>query len=253
MLRGCGVTAEATRWLYQRGIRVMGIDAWGWDAPLDRQAHVALERDEPGIFWAAHQVRPALLADRATDQPRRAATDRLHRRVFSPQDQGCQRRSVSRRRDTRRVTESRDLEDGRAWLLARLDTGVHPLDGLDAEAARATIKQLQGLEPEPWTAAWGELSDRFAACAQDAGAPETRHAALMQAYRAAFMGRYPTPNHPLKQRMYDRARELFRRGGPARGPAASGGDTAVRRPAGGRGSRDLLCDTRLARGAGRRS
>ena len=36
--RGCGVTAAATRWLYDRGIRVMGIDAWGWDKPLDRQA-----------------------------------------------------------------------------------------------------------------------------------------------------------------------------------------------------------------------
>jgi kynurenine formamidase len=34
----------------------MGIDAWGWDAPLDGQAMEALERDEPGIFWAAHQV-----------------------------------------------------------------------------------------------------------------------------------------------------------------------------------------------------
>jgi kynurenine formamidase len=38
------------------GVRVMGIDAWGWDAPLDGQAKEALERDEPGIFWAAHQV-----------------------------------------------------------------------------------------------------------------------------------------------------------------------------------------------------
>jgi kynurenine formamidase len=56
MLRGCGVTAEATRWLYERGVRVVGIDAWGWDAPLDGQAKAALERDEPGIFWAAHQV-----------------------------------------------------------------------------------------------------------------------------------------------------------------------------------------------------
>jgi kynurenine formamidase len=56
MLRGCGVTAEATRWLYEQGVRVMGIDAWGWDAPLDKQATVALERDQPGIFWAAHQV-----------------------------------------------------------------------------------------------------------------------------------------------------------------------------------------------------
>jgi kynurenine formamidase len=56
MLRGCGVTPEATRWLYDHGVRVMGIDAWGWDAPLDGQAKAALERDEPGIFWAAHQV-----------------------------------------------------------------------------------------------------------------------------------------------------------------------------------------------------
>ena len=30
--RGPGVSAEATRWLYERGVRVMGIDAWGWDA-----------------------------------------------------------------------------------------------------------------------------------------------------------------------------------------------------------------------------
>ena len=56
MALGPGVTAEATRWLYERGVRVMGIDAWGWDAPLHMQAEEALERDEPGIFWAAHQA-----------------------------------------------------------------------------------------------------------------------------------------------------------------------------------------------------
>ena len=33
----------------------MGIDAWGWDRPLDVQARDALERDEAGVFWAAHQ------------------------------------------------------------------------------------------------------------------------------------------------------------------------------------------------------
>ena len=54
-LRGCAVTPEATRWLYQRGVRVMGIDAWGWDGPLDRQAREALARQQPGVFWAAHQ------------------------------------------------------------------------------------------------------------------------------------------------------------------------------------------------------
>ncbi|NTW02302.1 MAG: cyclase family protein [Oscillochloris sp.] len=56
MFRGPGVTTKATHWLYDQGIRVMGIDAWGWDVPLDRQAREALSRQEPGIFWAAHQV-----------------------------------------------------------------------------------------------------------------------------------------------------------------------------------------------------
>lgn len=56
IFRGCGVTAEATRWLYAQGVRVMGIDAWGWDAPLDRQAKEAMAQQQPGIFWAAHQV-----------------------------------------------------------------------------------------------------------------------------------------------------------------------------------------------------
>jgi kynurenine formamidase len=53
---GPAVTFEATRWLWERGVRVMGIDAWGWDGPLHLQAQRALERDEPGVFWAAHQA-----------------------------------------------------------------------------------------------------------------------------------------------------------------------------------------------------
>jgi kynurenine formamidase len=56
MARGPGVTVEATRWLHDRGVRVMGIDAWGWDAPLHLQAAEAKQRGEAGIFWAAHQA-----------------------------------------------------------------------------------------------------------------------------------------------------------------------------------------------------
>jgi kynurenine formamidase len=54
--RGPGVTAEATRWLFERGVRVMGIDAWSWDAPLHLQAEEAKRTGEAGVFWAAHQV-----------------------------------------------------------------------------------------------------------------------------------------------------------------------------------------------------
>jgi kynurenine formamidase len=52
---GPGVTAEATRWLFERGVRVMGIDAWGWDEPLHMQAERARQSGESGVFWAAHQ------------------------------------------------------------------------------------------------------------------------------------------------------------------------------------------------------
>ncbi len=53
---GPGVTAEATHWLHDHGVRVMGIDAWGWDRPLWMQAEEAKARNEPGIFWEAHQA-----------------------------------------------------------------------------------------------------------------------------------------------------------------------------------------------------
>ena len=54
--RGPAVTADATRWLFDRGVRVMGIDAWGWDGPLHIQAEAAREAGRPGVFWAAHQA-----------------------------------------------------------------------------------------------------------------------------------------------------------------------------------------------------
>ena len=56
MQRGPGVSATATHWLYDHGVRVMGIDAWGWDRPLHLQAQEALASGRPGIFWAAHQA-----------------------------------------------------------------------------------------------------------------------------------------------------------------------------------------------------
>jgi kynurenine formamidase len=56
MHRGPGVSAEATRWLFEQGVRVVGIDAWGWDAPLRMQADVARPTKQSGVVWSAHQV-----------------------------------------------------------------------------------------------------------------------------------------------------------------------------------------------------
>ena len=54
--RGPGVSAEATHWLIDHGIKLMGIDAWGWDSPLVDQARQAKNSDRAGVFWAAHYV-----------------------------------------------------------------------------------------------------------------------------------------------------------------------------------------------------
>jgi esterase FrsA len=101
------------------------------------------------------------------------------------------------------------LEAGKTWLRERVERGLHPVDGLDRAAALATIERLSGLEPEPWAAAWGDLAADFAAQASATEDPARRHHLWLQAYQAAFLGRYPVPNHPVKAELYDRAREYF--------------------------------------------
>jgi kynurenine formamidase len=51
-----GVSAEATRWLIDQGIKVMGTDGWGWDIPLHLQVQEYLQDPRPGIIWSAHYV-----------------------------------------------------------------------------------------------------------------------------------------------------------------------------------------------------
>ncbi|REJ85486.1 MAG: cyclase family protein [Planctomycetota bacterium] len=53
---GPGVSAEATRWLIEQGVRLMGIDAWGWDRPLAAQAKEAKATGRTDLFWEAHYV-----------------------------------------------------------------------------------------------------------------------------------------------------------------------------------------------------
>lgn len=51
-----GVSASATRWLIQKGIKVMGTDGWGWDIPLYKQAEDFKNNPRDGVLWAAHYV-----------------------------------------------------------------------------------------------------------------------------------------------------------------------------------------------------
>ncbi len=54
--RGTGMSAEATTWLIQQGIKLMGIDQWGWDLPLPYLIKKAKKTKNPDLFWEAHLV-----------------------------------------------------------------------------------------------------------------------------------------------------------------------------------------------------
>jgi len=53
---GAGVSAEATRWLIEQGIKVMGIDTWGWDQPFWAMKERFKETGDPAVIWEAHRV-----------------------------------------------------------------------------------------------------------------------------------------------------------------------------------------------------
>ena len=54
--KGTGMSAEATNWLIDNGIKVMGIDQWGWDLPLPYLIKKAKESKNSELFWEAHLV-----------------------------------------------------------------------------------------------------------------------------------------------------------------------------------------------------
>ena len=54
--RGAGMSAEATEWLLDREIIIMGIDQWGWDLPLLEQIRRAKTENDREAFWKAHRV-----------------------------------------------------------------------------------------------------------------------------------------------------------------------------------------------------
>lgn len=54
MAKGAGMTRESTLWLLDRGIKVVGIDAWSWDRPLSFLAREFAETKDPSVIWEAH-------------------------------------------------------------------------------------------------------------------------------------------------------------------------------------------------------
>jgi len=53
---GCGMGREATLYLTSRGVRVAGIDAWGWDVPFVHMRKHWEETHDPSIIWEGHKA-----------------------------------------------------------------------------------------------------------------------------------------------------------------------------------------------------
>jgi len=52
--RGAGMTKESVLWLTEKGIRVMGIDAWGFDRPFASIIEEYKQTGDSSIIWEAH-------------------------------------------------------------------------------------------------------------------------------------------------------------------------------------------------------
>jgi len=54
LVKGAGMDRESTLFLTEKGVKVVGIDAWSWDRPLPYLAEEFKQTDDPKVIWEAH-------------------------------------------------------------------------------------------------------------------------------------------------------------------------------------------------------
>lgn len=54
--RGCGLGREATLHLLEMGVKVVGTDAWSWDAPFSFTRERYAQDGDPSIIWEGHKA-----------------------------------------------------------------------------------------------------------------------------------------------------------------------------------------------------
>jgi kynurenine formamidase len=52
--RGSGLTRESTLWLVSQGIKIIGIDAWGFDRPFSKMREAYQRTGDVSYIWPAH-------------------------------------------------------------------------------------------------------------------------------------------------------------------------------------------------------
>ncbi len=104
------------------------------------------------------------------------------------------------------------IDEARAWIHRHLELGRYPFSAIDPQLAGRVVDALPGTDPVTWAAAWlapaAELA-QTAQAAEDTGDVSGARDAWWQAYAFAFIGRYPSPNHPAKQDAYEHVLKYF--------------------------------------------
>jgi kynurenine formamidase len=54
LVKGAGMDRKSTLYLIEKGVKLVGIDAWSWDRPLPFLAKEFKETSNPKVIWEAH-------------------------------------------------------------------------------------------------------------------------------------------------------------------------------------------------------
>lgn len=54
LVSGCGMGREATLWLLEQGVKIVGTDAWSWDRPLPYMAEEFRATGQSSLVWEGH-------------------------------------------------------------------------------------------------------------------------------------------------------------------------------------------------------
>ncbi len=114
--------------------------------------------------------------------------------------------------NTQVTDRPKNIAESKAWMQQRLVSRFHPMNALSLEEGPALIDAVPALDGQAWGSYWeacGEKVRKEALDAEQAG--DGAHAGVL--YKKAsgmfFMGRFPCPNHPAKQRCAVAERETY--------------------------------------------
>jgi hypothetical protein len=104
------------------------------------------------------------------------------------------------------------LAEAKQWMHARLTARTHPMNNISVEEGARLIDTLEGLDGDSWARVWGGAADQVrdqAAGAERDGRKQEAAALYARASGLYFMGRFPCPNHPAKERCAVAERETY--------------------------------------------